>query len=122
MWNACLFIAGSKFPLILSFKPKKVERLTVLTHEYKSWQNATVHFKNKKSVTLKKARSHPNTSESKEVTVREHQFSTLVLKNLPLSFYKQLHCRVNVPSSHIRTQRKSTARQSKIRMLITSGP
>lgn len=69
MWNVCLFIAGSKFPLILSFKHKKGERHTILTAEYRNSQNAIEHFKNEKSVALKKAHSHPNTSESKEVTV-----------------------------------------------------
>lgn len=54
MWNASVFIAGSKLLLILSFKHKG-ERLTILTHKYRSWQNAILYFKKEKSVTLKKA-------------------------------------------------------------------
>jgi len=83
MWNASLFIAGSKLPLILSFKHQKGERLTILTRKYRSWQNAIAHFKKERSVSLKKAHSQHNTSESKEATVRECRVSTLVLKNSP---------------------------------------
>lgn len=39
----------------------------------------------------------------------------------PLS-YKQFHSMVNVPSAYTRTQRKRTARQSKVRTHVTSSP
>lgn len=115
MCIASLFIAGSKLPLKLSFKHKKGERLTILMSKYRSWQNAIVRFKKEKSVTLKKARSQHNTSASKEVTVCKRMPSQHTRpEKLPLPCYKQLHSRVNVPSSRRRTKKKhSTTKQNK---------